>query len=186
MTFSPKMVTLAREAAGLTQHSLAHEAGVSQAFISKIEHGLEIPNDSVLERMSMACDVPIQFFRQDEEIIGESLVDFFHKKRLTLPAKPLRKANAYRQCQPHKKLCACFGPSNFLTRALSLHSLLTTIRLKRRRKQSGLRGVCHPARYLTWWHLLRLRRLLFSPLISGMRNFPQFLCQGLRAVTSSF
>lgn len=94
MTFNPKMVTLAREAAGLTQHSLAHEAGVSQAFISKIEHGLEIPNDSVLERMSMACDVPIQFFRQDEEIIGESLVDFFHKKRLTLPAKPLRKANA--------------------------------------------------------------------------------------------
>ena len=94
MTFNPKMVTLAREAAGLTQDSLAHEAGISQAFISKIEHGLEIPNDDVLERMGVACNVPLQFFYQDDVILGEGIVDFFHKKRLTLPAKPLRKANA--------------------------------------------------------------------------------------------
>jgi len=90
MTFNPKMVTLAREAAGLTQHSLAHEAGVSQAFISKVEHGLEDPNDVVLERMGAACNVPVQFFSQRDEVIAEGIVDFFHKKRLTLPAKPLR------------------------------------------------------------------------------------------------
>jgi Zn-dependent peptidase ImmA (M78 family)/DNA-binding XRE family transcriptional regulator len=94
MTFNPKMVTLAREAAGLTQHSLAHEAGISQAFISKIEHGLEDPNDVVLERMGAACNVPVQFFYQGDEVIAEGIVDFFHKKRLTLPAKPLRRAEA--------------------------------------------------------------------------------------------
>jgi Zn-dependent peptidase ImmA (M78 family)/DNA-binding XRE family transcriptional regulator len=94
MTFNPKMVTLAREATGLTQHSLAHEAGVSQAFISKIEHGLETPSDEILGRMGKACNVPLQFFYQDDEIFGENIFDFFHKKRLTLPAKPLRKANA--------------------------------------------------------------------------------------------
>jgi Zn-dependent peptidase ImmA (M78 family)/transcriptional regulator with XRE-family HTH domain len=94
MTFNSRMVTLAREAAGLTQNSLAHEMGISQAFISKIEHGLEIPNDAVLSRMEAACNVPPEFFHQEDEILGDSIIDFFHKKRLTLPAKPLRKANA--------------------------------------------------------------------------------------------
>jgi Zn-dependent peptidase ImmA (M78 family)/transcriptional regulator with XRE-family HTH domain len=88
------MATLAREAAGLTQQSLAIEAGVSQAFVSKIEHGLETPGDRILERMARACDVPLQFFYQDDAILGESIFDFFHKKLLTLPAKPLRRANA--------------------------------------------------------------------------------------------
>jgi Zn-dependent peptidase ImmA (M78 family)/transcriptional regulator with XRE-family HTH domain len=94
MTFNPKMVTLAREAAGLTQGSLAQQTGVSQALISKIEHGLETPSDDLLERMGVACNVPLQFFHQRDDVFGESIVDFFHKKRKTLPAKPLRKANA--------------------------------------------------------------------------------------------
>jgi Zn-dependent peptidase ImmA (M78 family)/DNA-binding XRE family transcriptional regulator len=94
MNVNPKMVTLARDAAGLTQGSLAQQVGVSQALISKIEHGLEIPNDDLLKQMSFACEVPPQFFLQQDEVLGESIVDFFHKKRKTLPAKPLKKANA--------------------------------------------------------------------------------------------
>lgn len=94
MTFNPKMLTLARESAGLTQGVLAQQTGVSQALISKIEHGLEGPSDILVERMGSACDVPAQFFHQMDEVYGESIVDFFHKKRKTLPAKPLRKANA--------------------------------------------------------------------------------------------
>lgn len=94
MTFNPEMLALAREAAGLTQGVLAQQIGVSQALISKIEHGLETPSDVLLERMGVACDVPVQFFHQRDEVYGESIVDLFHKKRKTLPAKPLRKANA--------------------------------------------------------------------------------------------
>jgi Zn-dependent peptidase ImmA (M78 family) len=94
VTFNPQMLTLAREAAGLTQHALAHEAGISQALVSKFEHGLETPTGVVLEGMAFACGVPVEFFEQDEPVIGDSIVDFFHKKRLTLPAKPLKKANA--------------------------------------------------------------------------------------------
>jgi Zn-dependent peptidase ImmA (M78 family)/transcriptional regulator with XRE-family HTH domain len=94
MNFNPKMLTLAREAAGLTQNSLAHEAGVSQALVSKLEHGLEEPGSQVLELMSVACGVTVNFFQQEDSILGEGIVDFFHKKRLTLPAKPLRKAHA--------------------------------------------------------------------------------------------
>jgi Zn-dependent peptidase ImmA (M78 family)/DNA-binding XRE family transcriptional regulator len=94
MTFNPKMLALAREAVGLTQGVLAQQAGVSQALISKIEHGLEEPSNALLERMGAVCDVPARFFYQTDEVYGESIVDFFHKKRKTLPAKPLRKANA--------------------------------------------------------------------------------------------
>ncbi len=88
------MVTLAREAVGLTQTALAHKVGISQAFISKIENGFEIPTQVLQDEIASACGVPSEFFEQSEGILGESLVDLYHKKRLTLPAKPLKKANA--------------------------------------------------------------------------------------------
>lgn len=88
------MVVLAREAVGLTQTALAQEAGVSQAFISKIENGFDTPAPDLELRIASICNVPTGFFYQSEGVLGESLVDLYHKKRLTLPAKPLRKANA--------------------------------------------------------------------------------------------
>jgi Zn-dependent peptidase ImmA (M78 family)/DNA-binding XRE family transcriptional regulator len=94
MTFNASMVTLARESAGLTQGLLAQNAGVSQALISKIEHGLETPSGELIERFALACDVPTDFFHRSDPVLGESITDLFHKKRKTLPAKPLRRANA--------------------------------------------------------------------------------------------
>lgn len=94
MSINPRMLTLAREAAGITQSALAYQVGISQGLISKIEHGLEDPQPPVAERLAVACDVPVEFFEQQDEVLGEGLVDIFHKKRLTLPAKPLKKANA--------------------------------------------------------------------------------------------
>ena len=92
--FDYRMVTLAREAAGLSQTSLAHQAGISQGFISKIENGFEEPSSDLMESIAAACSVPPEFFYQTEGLIGEGLVDLYHKKRMTLPAKPLKKANA--------------------------------------------------------------------------------------------
>lgn len=94
MAFNPRMVTLARDAIGLTQSSLAHQVGVSQGLISKIENGLEEPTKELLERIGEECGVPVLFFEQQDEILGDGLIDYYHKKRLTLPAKPLKKANA--------------------------------------------------------------------------------------------
>ncbi|RZK01757.1 MAG: XRE family transcriptional regulator, partial [Flavobacterium sp.] len=37
--FNPTMVTLAREARGITQQELAERLNTQKAFISKIEHG---------------------------------------------------------------------------------------------------------------------------------------------------
>lgn len=93
-TTNPRMITLAREAEGLTQSSLAHTVGISQALLSKIEHGLEEPKDAVVDGIARTCRVPRNFLSQTDEILGESLVDFYHRKRLTLPAKPLKQAHA--------------------------------------------------------------------------------------------
>jgi Zn-dependent peptidase ImmA (M78 family)/transcriptional regulator with XRE-family HTH domain len=93
-TINPRMITLAREAEGLTQSALAHSAGVSQATLSKVEHGLEEPNAILIDSMASECKVPREFFVQADDVLGESVVDFYHRKRLTLPAKPLKRAHA--------------------------------------------------------------------------------------------
>jgi Zn-dependent peptidase ImmA (M78 family)/transcriptional regulator with XRE-family HTH domain len=94
VTFNPRMLTLAKEYAGLTQAAIAQHAGISQSLMSKIENDFEAPTDEVLARASQICGVPVDFFQQEDQILGDGLVDIFHKKRLTLPAKPLRQANA--------------------------------------------------------------------------------------------
>lgn len=94
MTFNPHMLTLAKEARGLTQAAIASHAGVSQSLMSKIENGLEEPSVAFLHAASDICRVPLTFLERDEAVLGDNLVDLFHKKRLTLPAKPLKQANA--------------------------------------------------------------------------------------------
>lgn len=94
MSFNPNMLTLSKEFAGLTQAAIAQHAGVSQSLFSKIENGLEQPAPDFIEKAAEICRVPTTFFEQQEAVLGDNLVDLFHKKRLTLPAKPLRKANA--------------------------------------------------------------------------------------------
>jgi Zn-dependent peptidase ImmA (M78 family)/transcriptional regulator with XRE-family HTH domain len=92
--FNPNMLTLAREAAGFTQVAFAPKVGISQAFISQVEHGFKTPTDELIERFCVELERPRSFFEDDSRILGDGLVEFFHKKRLTLPAKPLRTAHA--------------------------------------------------------------------------------------------
>ncbi len=92
--FNPQMLTLAREAAGLTQAAIAQHAQVSQSLMSKIENGFEAPSEEFLSKAAAICAVPVQFFDQDDSMPSDTVFDIFHKKRLTLPQKPLKKANA--------------------------------------------------------------------------------------------
>jgi Zn-dependent peptidase ImmA (M78 family)/transcriptional regulator with XRE-family HTH domain len=93
--FNPQMLILARKACGKTQAALATEAGISQAFLSKIENGIEPkPADHLVSRFADGCGVPESFFAQRTQPLGEGMIDFFHRKRLTLPAKPLERAQA--------------------------------------------------------------------------------------------
>jgi len=45
--------------------------------------------------MAAELSVPVEFFFQPEQPISEGLVDFFHRRRRTLPAKPLKRAHAF-------------------------------------------------------------------------------------------
>lgn len=92
--FKPHMLTLAREAAGLTQAAIAQHAQVSQSLMSKIENGFEAPSQEFLSKAAAICSVPVEFFDQDDSLPSDTVFDIFHKKRLTLPQKPLKKANA--------------------------------------------------------------------------------------------
>lgn len=94
MTLNLKLMVTAREAAGFTQSTLAAQVGVSQAFLSKVEHGLKPPPPALVESIADAVRVPVEFFSQERPPAGEGIVDFFHRKRATLPVKPLRKAQA--------------------------------------------------------------------------------------------
>lgn len=89
-----EMVTLAREAAGLTQGELALRVALSQATISKIEGGLHDPTNEQLSSLVQELGIPEAFFSQADQIPGAGLTDIFHRKRQTLPAKVLRRARA--------------------------------------------------------------------------------------------
>jgi Zn-dependent peptidase ImmA (M78 family)/transcriptional regulator with XRE-family HTH domain len=91
--FNADMLKLARDARELTQAELAAKSGVTQAFISKLEHGLNTqPGDDALERLSEVLRFPEAFFFQNERALG--FPHFHFRKRAKLGAKPLARIGA--------------------------------------------------------------------------------------------
>ncbi len=95
MTFNNVMLTVARESVGFTQVALASAIGMSQASYSQIENGFKLPPDEKIEILANVLDVPPEFFSQAGNVVPEGLIDFFHRRRRTLPAKPLQRAHAF-------------------------------------------------------------------------------------------
>lgn len=91
--FNSEMLKLARDVRELTQAELAQKSGITQAFISKLEHGLNTqPGDDALARISEALEFPREFFFQQEKVYG--LPHFHFRKRSRLGAKPLARIGA--------------------------------------------------------------------------------------------
>ncbi len=91
--FNADMLRLARDARELTQAELAERSGVTQAFISKLEHGLNTqPGEDALRQLSETLRFPEDFFFQDERAIG--FPHFHFRKRAKLGAKPLARIGA--------------------------------------------------------------------------------------------
>lgn len=93
-SFNPEMLTLRREALGLTQSALAAELGVSQAKLSRIEAELLEPEDDLVDSMASALRRPREFFFLRERAYGPGVSEFYHRKRQSVGAKALRQAHA--------------------------------------------------------------------------------------------
>jgi Zn-dependent peptidase ImmA (M78 family)/transcriptional regulator with XRE-family HTH domain len=91
-TFNPAMVTLAREARGMSQTELAKATALTQGYISKVEHGvLEVPPER-LALVAAALRYPPLFFMQEDRAAGASCLH--HRKRQSMPLLRLRALHA--------------------------------------------------------------------------------------------
>lgn len=91
---NPAMVTLAREARGLTQTDLADAVGISQALLSKVEAGLSAVSAALLTALSSVLRFPEHFFRQSDQVFGAGISEFFHRKRQSVLARTLIQVHA--------------------------------------------------------------------------------------------
>jgi Zn-dependent peptidase ImmA (M78 family)/DNA-binding XRE family transcriptional regulator len=91
---NPEMLTLAREARGMTQSDLAAATEIAQSQISKFEAGLQpIPNDLLLT-VATALNYPTSLFFRSDPIKGFGVSFIFHRKRAAASAGELRKVQA--------------------------------------------------------------------------------------------
>lgn len=91
---NPAMIVLAREAQGLTQKDLAEQVLVQQATISKIEAGAMTASPSLVCKFAETLHVPEILLLQHDPIYPFGSTVFFHRKRHSLPQKPLRQIHA--------------------------------------------------------------------------------------------
>ena len=91
---NPAMLTVAREARGMTQAELAVAVAVSQAKISKYEAGFLRVSDNDVAAFSLALDFPPEFFFQTDKVYGFGSSCFYHRKRMRMPVTELRKLQA--------------------------------------------------------------------------------------------
>src|SRR5215216_2081841 len=87
MTINPHMVTLAREARGLTQQDLAQKLKLHKANVSRLEKGNTNVQRDTLLAISVATCYPPQFFTQQGNFIPVNLAyrkrEKVHLKLLT-------------------------------------------------------------------------------------------------------
>lgn len=91
--FNRDMLHLARCARGFTQDETARAAGVTQALISRIENGMDVPSEDVLAALSRAVRFPVSFFFQEGSASG--LPQYHYRKRAKVGSRVLQKIEAH-------------------------------------------------------------------------------------------
>jgi Zn-dependent peptidase ImmA (M78 family)/transcriptional regulator with XRE-family HTH domain len=89
--FNQLMLTVAREAEGMTQAQLAEEMHIAQGTLSKIESGAIGISDAQLQTLSEVLRKPKAFFLQQEMVYGVSSGCLYHRKRSTMRHGDLKK-----------------------------------------------------------------------------------------------
>lgn len=88
-----RMLTLARDARGLTATQLSKLTGVPQSTISKIEHEVRAFSEEDVATFADALHYPPAFFYRSEEQYGQGTV-CHHRKRQSMPITKLRQIHA--------------------------------------------------------------------------------------------
>lgn len=88
-----EMLTLAREARGMTQTKLAKASGISQSAVSKIEHGVRPFTEDDVAKFADVLRYPPSFFCRSGEQFGQGTV-CHHRKRQSMPIQKLRQIHA--------------------------------------------------------------------------------------------
>lgn len=94
MAANASLITLIREYRGLTQGDLANAAGLSQGYVSKVEHEQLIPSDDAIDRMARVLEWPVSFFFRTDRVYGFGTACMFHRKRASLTVHTLRSVQA--------------------------------------------------------------------------------------------
>jgi Zn-dependent peptidase ImmA (M78 family)/transcriptional regulator with XRE-family HTH domain len=90
--FNHHMLTLARDARGLTQSDLASALSIGQGTLSKYETGVSQPPQEFVSALSQALGYPDSFFHQIGRPFG--FPPFHYRKRKKLSAKALGRVRA--------------------------------------------------------------------------------------------
>lgn len=85
--FNHHMLTLAREARGLTQTELAAQTGATQGTLSKYENGMSEAPSEFVTILARVLRYPATFFYQAEQVFG--FPPFHYRKRKKMSAKAL-------------------------------------------------------------------------------------------------
>ena len=94
MSFNPEMLILARESRELTQAELADLCSVAQSTISKVESGLLLPEETLVDRFAEILKYTSSLFLQNDKVYGFNSTIFFHRKRKGLSERILRRLHA--------------------------------------------------------------------------------------------
>ncbi|MGW4640794.1 ImmA/IrrE family metallo-endopeptidase [Sphaerisporangium sp. NPDC004334] len=91
---NPRMLTLAREARGLTQIELAQLTGIVQSSLSKAETGLRQLREDEVVSLARTLRVTPDLLCWPDDVYGFGSASFFHRKQQSLSQKSLRAIQA--------------------------------------------------------------------------------------------
>ncbi len=90
--FNAQMLSLARKYRGYSQSELSERTELSQAQLSRLEHGLGAPSEVALQKIGEALDFPLAFFQAEGNLFPPFTP--LHRKRASLGKKAQERAEA--------------------------------------------------------------------------------------------
>ncbi|WP_235886817.1 helix-turn-helix domain-containing protein [Mycobacteroides chelonae] len=98
MVANPAMVTLLREAKGWNQMQLASAAGMSQAYLSRVERSFVSLEGEKLVDLARALNCPAELLTSEDIVASPDLLEMYHRRRRSkIPVVAARKIEAIGQ-----------------------------------------------------------------------------------------